>query len=99
MIVQSLFLGGLATSGRAEYTTDTREPVQRTNVTLARPPAERWSRDVSEEIADDLAMHLAIEGKETPVALESLLDRHGGMQVQLPFPLRSAAKADPQVAF
>jgi hypothetical protein len=53
--------------------------------------AEGWSRDASEEIADELGLRLAIEGRETPAALEGLLDRHGsGRPVQLPLPLRGA---------
>jgi hypothetical protein len=54
--------------------------------------AERWSHDVSEEIADELAQLLAIEGRETPTKLEGLLDRHGaGRPVQLPLTLWGAA--------
>ena len=54
--------------------------------------AEGWSRDVSEEIADELAKRLSIEGRETPARLEGFLDRHGGGRpVQLPLPLRGAA--------
>jgi hypothetical protein len=54
--------------------------------------AEGWSRDASEEIADELVLRLAIEGRETPAALVGLLDRHGGGRpVQLPLPLRGVA--------
>jgi hypothetical protein len=50
--------------------------------------AERWSRDVSEDVADELVQRLAIDDRETPVALEDFLDRHGaGRPVQLPLPL------------
>ena len=52
--------------------------------------AEKWSHDVSENIADELAMRLAIEGSELPPSLESFLDRHGsGRSAQLPLPLRA----------
>jgi hypothetical protein len=56
--------------------------------------AENWSRDVSEDIADELAKRLAIEGIEiTPAALEAFLDRHGsGQPAQLPLPLRGGLK-------
>ena len=54
--------------------------------------AEGWSRDVSEAIADELAVRLAIEERETPASLEGFLDCHGGGRpVQLPPPLRGAA--------
>jgi hypothetical protein len=54
--------------------------------------ATRWSRDVSEEIVDELVLRLGLEGRETPVTLEDFLDRHGGGRpVQLPLPLRGAA--------
>jgi hypothetical protein len=54
--------------------------------------AERWSRDVSEEIADELSRRCAIEGRETTAALEGFLDRNGGGKpVQLPLPLRGQA--------
>jgi hypothetical protein len=55
-------------------------------------PAERWSRDVSEEIADELAQLIALEGEEMRPSIEGFLDRHGtGRPVQLPLPLRGAA--------
>lgn len=55
--------------------------------------AENWSRDVSEDIADELARRLAIEDVDiTPAALEAFLDRHGsGRPVQLPLPLMGPA--------
>jgi hypothetical protein len=54
--------------------------------------AERWSRDVSEEIADELVTRLNGEWRETPASLEGFLDRHGGGRpVQLPLPLQEAS--------
>ncbi len=55
--------------------------------------AERWSRDVSEEIAEELAQRLTIDDIDvTPATLEGFLDRHvDGRPVQLPLPLRGAA--------
>jgi hypothetical protein len=54
--------------------------------------AEGWSRDVSEEIADELAQRLASAWHDVPPALDGLLDRYsGGRPMQLPLPLRGAA--------
>jgi hypothetical protein len=54
--------------------------------------AERWSRDVSEEIADKLLQRLAGEDRDLPASLEGFVDRHrSGWPVQLPLPLRGAA--------
>ena len=54
--------------------------------------AEGWSRDVSEEIADEIAERCARDGFDVPSFLESFLDRHGSRQpAQLPLPLKGAA--------
>jgi hypothetical protein len=54
--------------------------------------AEGWSRDVSEEIADELRQRLTAEDREIPQDLEDFIDLHGGGRpVQLPLPLRGAA--------
>jgi hypothetical protein len=54
--------------------------------------AEGWSRDVSEEIADELRQRMAAEHREIPPELADFIDRHGGGRpVQLPLPLRGAA--------
>jgi hypothetical protein len=59
--------------------------------------AEGWSRDVSEEIADELARRLASEDREMPAALESFLDRHcASRPAQLPLPLRVAVSDGPE---
>jgi hypothetical protein len=54
--------------------------------------AKGWSRDVSEEIADELRQLLGAEDREIPPDLEDFIERHGGGRpVQLPLPLRGAA--------
>jgi hypothetical protein len=54
--------------------------------------AEGWSRDTSNEIADELAQRIANENRDIPLALEGFIDRHGsGRPVQLPLPLRGLA--------
>ncbi len=51
---------------------------------------EGWSRDVSEDIADELLQHMSRQ--ELSASLEGFIDRHGsGRPVQLPLPLRGAA--------
>jgi hypothetical protein len=50
--------------------------------------AEGWSRDVSEEIAEELARRLALEDRDIVSTLEGFLDRHtSGRSAQLPLPL------------
>ena len=54
--------------------------------------AEGWSRDASEDVADEIADRLAAEYRDrVPASLEGFLDRHGGRPAQLPLPLRGAA--------
>jgi hypothetical protein len=54
--------------------------------------AEGWSRDLSEEIADELLRWYAEQDREVPPSLEDFIERHGGGRpVQLPLPLRGAA--------
>jgi hypothetical protein len=54
--------------------------------------AEGWSRDVSDDIADELTRWYAEQDSEIPPSLEDFIDRHGsGRPVQLPLPLRGAA--------
>jgi hypothetical protein len=54
--------------------------------------AEGWSRDVSEEIADEVIRRYSARGEDISAALEDFLDRHGsGWPIQLPLPLRGAA--------
>jgi hypothetical protein len=51
--------------------------------------AEGWSRDVSEEIANELAQN---DYEDIPAGLQEFIDRHGnGRPDQLPLPLRGAA--------
>ena len=58
--------------------------------------AEGWSRDVSEEIADEVIRRYSARGEEDiSAALEDFLDRHGsGRPIQLPLPLRGAVKRE-----
>jgi hypothetical protein len=54
--------------------------------------AEEWSRDMSNEIADELSQRVANEDRDIPTALEGFIDRHGsGRPVQLPLSWRGAA--------
>jgi hypothetical protein len=51
-----------------------------------------WSRDVSEEIADEIAQACAYADEDIPTALEEFVERHGsGRPAQLPLPLRRIA--------
>ena len=53
--------------------------------------AEGWSRDMSEEIADELMRWYAERDKEVPPSLEGFIDRHRtAVSEQLPLPLRGA---------
>jgi hypothetical protein len=53
---------------------------------------EGWSRDVSEELAEEIAERCARGGSEIPARLEAFIARHGGgWPGQLPLPLRGAA--------
>jgi hypothetical protein len=53
--------------------------------------AEGWSRDVSEELADDIAQRCLMDGFDVPPFLEGFVDGHGGGRLaQLPLPLRRA---------
>src|SRR4051812_16715260 len=38
--------------------------------------AEGWSRDVSEDIADELRRRCALQGEDVPSNLESFVERH-----------------------
>ena len=54
--------------------------------------AEGWSRDVSEEIADQLVRWYAEQDKEVSPSLEDFIQRHRTpMSEQLPLPLRGVA--------
>jgi hypothetical protein len=43
--------------------------------------AERWSRDVSEDLADEIARRCAMDGFDVPPSLESFVDRQGNEAV------------------
>ena len=50
---------------------------------------EGWSRDVSEEIADDIAARCAGADEDIPMSLQDFVGQHGsGRRAQLPLPLR-----------
>ena len=53
-------------------------------------PAEGWSRDASEEVAQELARLAAEEGREISEALQEFIESHTGraIGVQLALPLR-----------
>jgi hypothetical protein len=54
--------------------------------------AEGWSRDVSEDIADELALRLASLDEDAPAGIQDFIDRHRTPAAdQLPLPLRGAA--------
>ena len=53
--------------------------------------AEGWSRDMSEEIADELMRWYAEQDREVPPILEDFIERYGGGRpLQLPLPLSGA---------
>lgn len=54
--------------------------------------AEGWSRDVSEEIADEITQACPNADENIPAELEDFVERHGGRRTtQLPLPLRHVA--------
>jgi hypothetical protein len=54
--------------------------------------AEGWSRDASEDIADELLQRLARKGDDVPAGLQDFIDRHRTPAAeQLRLPLRGAA--------
>jgi hypothetical protein len=54
--------------------------------------AQGWSRDMSEEIADELAKWFSEHDREVPPGLEDFIEHHRTvMSEQLPLPLRGAA--------
>ena len=54
--------------------------------------AQGWSRDVTNDIADELAKWFSEQDRETPPSLEDFIQRHRTpMSEQLPLPLRSTA--------
>ena len=53
--------------------------------------AEGWSRDVSEDIADEMARRCAMDGFDVPPYLRHFVDMRGSKRpAQLPLPLRPA---------
>jgi hypothetical protein len=54
-------------------------------------PVERWSRDASEEIAEELDRRISAEGREVSEALQKFVESNIGRKigVQLALPLRT----------
>ena len=54
---------------------------------------EGWCRDVSADLADELAQRCADEGREIPASIETFVEQHGKVRwnVQLPLPLPAAS--------
>ena len=53
--------------------------------------AESWSRDVSEDLAEEIARRCTIDGFDLPPFLEGFVDRYvSDRPAQLPLPLRKA---------
>ena len=52
--------------------------------------AERWSRDVSADVAHELRQRCNEQMRDVPFGLEEFMDRHEGRyhDIQLPLPLR-----------
>jgi hypothetical protein len=52
-----------------------------------------WSRDMSTDLAAEIAQRLANEDRDTPAALEGFIERNGSRRpMQLPLPLRSVGR-------
>jgi hypothetical protein len=54
-------------------------------------PVERWSRDASEEIAEELDRRISAEGRKVSKALQEFVESNTGRKigVQLALPLRN----------
>jgi hypothetical protein len=54
--------------------------------------AEGWSRDVSAELADEIAERCGIDGFDVPPSLQDFVAQHATLRpLQLPLPLRKIA--------
>jgi hypothetical protein len=57
---------------------------------IALNTTEGWSRDVSEDLASEVADRIVIDGRDTPPWLEDFIERHsGGSPAQLTLPFRA----------
>lgn len=45
--------------------------------------AERWSQDVSEDVAQEIRRRCDLEGRELPSSVQDFVDRHAGDAGQL----------------
>lgn len=53
--------------------------------------AEGWSRDVSAELANEIADRSGVDGFDVPPSLQDFVAKHGTLRpLQLPLPLRKA---------
>jgi hypothetical protein len=52
--------------------------------------AEKWSQDVSADVAWELRQRYDLQMRDVPFGLEAFMDRHEGRyhDVQLPLPMR-----------
>jgi hypothetical protein len=52
--------------------------------------AERWSRDVSSDVAHELRQRCDLQGRDVPFFLQDFVDQYEGryQDVQLPLPMR-----------
>jgi hypothetical protein len=59
-------------------------------------PVERWSRDASEDIAEELDRRISAEGREVSEALQEFIESHTGRVVgaQLDLPLHLWGRQD-----
>jgi hypothetical protein len=62
--------------------------------------AEGWSRDVTNDIADELAKWFVEQDKEIPPSLEDFIERHRSVRpTQLPLPLRGGLDSHFQAGY
>lgn len=54
--------------------------------------SEGWSRDVSQELADEIVGHCGMDGFEVPPRLQDFVARHATVRpLQMPLPLKQIA--------
>jgi hypothetical protein len=55
-------------------------------------PAERWSRDATEEVAEELDRRISSEGREVSEALQEFVESNIGRKIGSSWPCRSACR-------